>query len=136
MNGSTSPRTSQSPKNAGDAAKHDPAAVNGHRSPSARPKSSPSRSQTDGGQKSPEAKGSAKRSERAVATGGNNDEDSEAETLIDSPVKKKEAEKQKTAVKLERPPKHRIGSLPVPTDGDDENDVKRGVARPWGSGDL
>lgn len=58
-----------------------------------------------------------------TAAGDDNGADSEAETLIDSPVKKKkEAEKQGHTMKSERPPKHRIGSLPVPTDNDDEND--------------
>lgn len=54
--------------------------------------------------------------------GDNDDGDSEAETLIDSPVKRKEAEKQQqNMVKSERPHRHRIGSLPVPTDGDEDD---------------
>jgi ankyrin repeat protein len=61
-------------------------------------------------------------------TAGNADQedgaDSEAETLIDSPVKRKEAERQQTALKTERPPKHRIGSLPVPTDGDEDDSAQ------------
>lgn len=54
--------------------------------------------------------------------GVDDDANSEAETLIDSPVKKKEAEKQKNAVKAEKPQKSRIGSLPVPGDDDEDGD--------------
>ena len=55
--------------------------------------------------------------------GDNEDAESEAETLITSPVKKKEAEKQQqAAVKTEpKPQRSRIGGLPVP--GDDDEDV-------------
>ncbi|WPG98423.1 Hypothetical protein R9X50_00121300 [Acrodontium crateriforme] len=49
--------------------------------------------------------------------------ESEAETLIESPVKKREAEKAAAAVKTEKPAKSRIGSLPVPGDDDEDSDA-------------
>jgi hypothetical protein len=68
----------------------------------------------------------------AGAANGGDDNASEAETLIDSPVKKKQLQQQQKIeqrapvdeIKVERVPKqlHRIGSLPVPTSGDDEDD--------------
>nr|POF17347.1 protein hos4 [Quercus suber] len=45
---------------------------------------------------------------------------SEAETLIDSPVKKKEAARTDVPYKGDKPAKTRIGSLPVPGDEDDD----------------
>lgn len=52
---------------------------------------------------------------------GDEEAESEAETLIDSPVKRREAERIAKA-KADRPTAHRIGGLPVPADGDDEMD--------------
>lgn len=65
--------------------------------------------------------------EEAENDAPHDDVDSEAETLIDSPVKRKEAERKNNVVKLERQqpkPRHRIGSLPVPTDGDDDDSAQ------------
>ena len=97
-----------------------PVVANGHRSPNA--------TGEDQGQASPVpyiegdagTLPDAPAKKENVANGGDEDANSEAETLIDSPVKKKEAEKQKNAIKSEKPQKSRIGSLPVP--GDDEED--------------
>ncbi|KAH9841176.1 Ankyrin repeat domain-containing protein 11 [Teratosphaeria destructans] len=63
-------------------------------------------------------------SDPAVVDGGNDDGQSEAETLISTPVKKREAEKQQqhTAVKTEKPARSRIGGLPVPGEDDDESE--------------
>ncbi|KAK5129112.1 hypothetical protein LTR08_003900 [Meristemomyces frigidus] len=55
------------------------------------------------------------------ATRGDEDGNSEAETLIDSPVKKREAEKAIAAIRAEKPAKSRIGSLPVPGEDDDDD---------------
>lgn len=56
------------------------------------------------------------------AHGGEEDANSEAETLIDSPVKKREAERQAAAavMKPEKATRSHIGGLPVPNGDDDE----------------
>lgn len=86
-------------------------------------KSSPPRPKSSGKSASPGVKESKPQEEAPVVNGDDDGVDSEAETLIDSPVKKQQAERQQgNAAKMERPPKHRIGSLPVPTGNDDEDD--------------
>ncbi|KAF2773009.1 hypothetical protein EJ03DRAFT_324061 [Teratosphaeria nubilosa] len=71
----------------------------------------------------------------SVIDGGNDDAQSEAETLISTPVKKREAEKQQqqVAVKTEKPARSRIGGLPVPGEDDDESES---IATPVQSTEL
>ncbi|KAF2484253.1 hypothetical protein BDY17DRAFT_295304 [Neohortaea acidophila] len=64
--------------------------------------------------------------EDSAVNGADDDPASEAETLIDSPVKRKEAAKKQNAstaasnAKREKAQKSRIGSLPVPNEDDDD----------------
>ncbi|EME48839.1 hypothetical protein DOTSEDRAFT_67783 [Dothistroma septosporum NZE10] len=87
-------------------------------------KSSPRRPASSGKSASPRMKDASPRHHPPTANGDDDAAgESEAETLIDSPVKKRqEAERQNHASKTDRPPKHRIGSLPVPSGNDDEDD--------------
>ncbi|KAK4548640.1 hypothetical protein LTR36_009551 [Oleoguttula mirabilis] len=78
------------------------------------------------------------RKQHVIANGGDDDANSEAETLIDSPVKKREAEKNEaqkavTVVRPEKAAKSRIGSLPVPGDDDDDEES---VATPLQSTEM
>ncbi|KAK4634345.1 hypothetical protein CLAFUW4_01793 [Fulvia fulva] len=134
MNGSTSPDPLTAEAYASVSSGRDEIAVakpNGVRSPdnnahvaAKRLKSSPPRPASSGKGASPRLKDASPRDQRPVADGDDDAAgESEAETLIDSPVKKKqEAEKQNNAPKADRPLKHRIGSLPVPSGNDDEDD--------------
>lgn len=70
------------------------------------------------------------------------DAESEAETLIESPVKKREAAKQAaaasattTVIKTENAPRSRIGSLPVPQE-DDEDGPSTAAASPMPSTEI
>jgi len=124
MNGSTSPRRNVEPasRNSEDA----PPEANGHHSPDAARSPTAGRpAQSAGAQPEPSHHGSdpVQRTESIAVNGGNDDANSEAETLIESPVKKREAEKAKQqAVKTEKPIKSRIGGLPVPGEDDDEDE--------------
>ncbi|KAI5370200.1 Putative ankyrin repeat-containing domain superfamily [Septoria linicola] len=74
---------------------------------------------------SPITKNGRTQGEATVRNNGHEEGDSEAETLIDSPVKRKEAEKQNVGKsERQRMPKHRIGGLPVPTDGDEDESAQ------------
>lgn len=96
-------------------ADHDPTEI--------RLKSSPPRPKSAGNNGSLEVKENKPQQEGPKVNGDEDGVDSEAETLIDSPVKRQQAERRRSnAAKMERPPKHRIGSLPVPTGNDDEDD--------------
>jgi len=68
------------------------------------------------------ASASSDQKDALVVNGGDDGGESEAETLISTPVKKKEAEKQKNgrALVVEKPTRSRIGGLPVPSGEDDE----------------
>ncbi|EMD00540.1 hypothetical protein BAUCODRAFT_172865 [Baudoinia panamericana UAMH 10762] len=73
-------------------------------------------------------------SDNAVThNGGNDDAASEAETLIQTPVKKRVAERHAGATMAEKPAKSRIGGLPVPGDDDEESES---VATPMQSTEL
>lgn len=118
-------------------------AINGHRSPlGGRP--SPAQDQEretvidaqsldDQHPTPPHAPDSAEQGRHVTANGRDDDANSEAETLIDSPVKKREAEKAHAAAKAEKPARSRIGSLPVPGEDDDEDES---VATPMQSTEL
>ena len=103
-----------------------PVVANGHLSPHAtgeeKGRASSAPSVEGDGDVLPDAPASDKSDKRGATNGVDDDANSEAETLIDSPVKKKEAEKQKAVVKADKPQKSRIGSLPVPGDDDDDGD--------------
>ena len=130
MNGSKSPGPNTRSGDARDNTEDALSATNGHDSPSQQLEAESRASQL------PTAKADDDNTAGAHATTDTNgevagdrpDEDaaSEAETLIDSPVKKKEAEKKKqnalaaANVKSEKPQRTRIGSLPVPQDDDDD----------------
>jgi len=126
MNGSASPGPPTTEAGDSGTAKIVVKTVNGQRSPGrnsdtsdtkVKSSSPPSKSHTR------DEHGSTIRVAGTVVNGDDEGGDSEAETLIDSPVKKKEGDKQAAATPMVgRPPKHRIGSLPVPTDNDDENE--------------
>lgn len=131
MNGSKSPdvpvQWSSGSSHHGHVLPNAPATTNGHRSPhevhGKKTQSSPvpSGEGPDTISSGNHAPASAESVRRHATNGGDEDANSEAETLIDSPVKKKEAEKQKAVVKPEKPAKSRIGSLPVPGDDDDDD---------------
>ncbi|KAF2158898.1 hypothetical protein M409DRAFT_61245 [Zasmidium cellare ATCC 36951] len=96
-------------------ANHDPSEI--------RLKSSPPRPKSAGKDVSSDLNEVKAQEEGSKVNGDEDGVDSEAETLIDSPVKRQQAERRRSnAAKMERPPKHRIGSLPVPTGNDDEDD--------------
>ncbi|CAK1355626.1 unnamed protein product [Cercospora beticola] len=130
MNGSKSP--DPAPLETGLAAKGDSIDANGNHN-SGRTnatsdtvsKSSPGGSHTGNEQRVGSTKGDDAGAEPVAPNGNHEDGDSEAETLIDSPVKRREAEK-RMLVKAERRPKakHRIGGLPVPTDGDEDDSAQ------------
>ena len=100
--------------------------ANGHRSPDAtgeqKGQASPEPSIEGDAGTLPDASPKEKNDGPGTTNGGDDDANSEAETLIDSPVKKKEAEKQRNVVRTEKPQKSRIGSLPVPGDDDEDGD--------------
>ncbi|KAM3418892.1 hypothetical protein BST61_g4853 [Cercospora zeina] len=130
MNGSKSP--DPAPLETGLAAKGDSIDANGHHNSGQTnatsntvSKLSPGGSHTRNEQRATGTKGDDTAAEPIAPNGNHEDGDSEAETLIDSPVKRREAEKQIT-VKAERRPKikHRIGGLPVPTDGDEDESAQ------------
>ncbi|RMY34873.1 hypothetical protein D0866_04984 [Hortaea werneckii] len=125
MNGSVTP--DGQPDTAADELKQEDAspALNGHQSPTA------PQSHADGEAKeSATAQDDASRAEPAPAVsnvqarlnGGDEDAQSEAETLIDSPVKKREAAKANESAQSEKPPRSRIGGLPVFGDEEDEEE--------------
>ncbi|KAK3716469.1 hypothetical protein LTR37_006365 [Vermiconidia calcicola] len=117
MNASHSP---ESATRAGEDVRKTP---NGHRSPIARAEEerkgivSPVRSIEGGDVELPDAPAPTQKED---AGREENAGDSEAETEIESPVKKREAEKQHSVVRSEKPQRSRIGSLPVPHDDDEE----------------
>ncbi|KAI7529472.1 ankyrin, partial [Hortaea werneckii] len=59
---------------------------------------------------------------QARLNGGDEDAQSEAETLIDSPVKKREAAKANESAHPEKPPRSKIGGLPVFGDEEEEEE--------------
>lgn len=141
MNGSTSPRppTNSRPtsivKNDHVGGEHDVFA-NGHHVGDSLVKASPVRSaggQAAAGPIAPVEDASQGQSV-LINGGGDYDGASEAETLIDSPVKKKEAERANKLIKSGRPAKSRIGSLPVP--GDDDDDTTDSHASPMRSVEM
>lgn len=118
MNGPASPKSPQ--KRDGDAEApldHVTGGANGTRSPEAAGTTlrSPSSKPETG-----PSTASANENGKATQNGGD-DVESEAETLIESPVKKREAERQKAAVQADKPARSRIGGLPVPGEDDDES---------------
>lgn len=106
--------------------------TNGHQSP--RPDSadptkasngSPKRSiEEDEDNELPDAPPPPTNGDRPGATGENGDEDanSEAETVLTSPVKKREAEKRVSAIKQEKPEQPEISAQHA-TDGDDDDEA-------------
>ena len=123
MNGSKSPDPATT--ETGPAAQNEEPMVsaNGHREPSQRR----STGETSDRPRRLSGKASGAADGKTDEDAPHDDVDSEAETLIDSPVKRKEAERQSSAVKVERQqpkPRHRIGSLPVPTDGDEDDSAQ------------
>ena len=126
MNGSKSPDPATQLVDSGDTHDNAPRVTNGHPSPSLNAKNglvaSPVPSIEGDQTESRDATAQDESERRATTNGGDEDAASEAETLIDSPVKKKEAEKQNAVVKMEKPQKSRIGSLPVPGDDDEDGD--------------
>ena len=65
---------------------------------------------------------SQKPSNDAVVNGEDHGAESEAETLIDSPVKRLEMERRSAMIKTEKSMKSRIGCLPVPSGDEEEGD--------------
>ena len=126
MSASNSPDPASQLVVSGDEEGDAPVTANGHLSPHAtgeeKGQASPVAFIEGDGEALLDAPGSEVSDKRGAPNGADEDANSEAETLIDSPVKKKEAEKQKAVVKADKPQKSRIGSLPVPGDDDDDGD--------------
>lgn len=106
-------------------------AVNGHkspegpRSPAVEKGASVVEGQTVEGQDPEVTLESSALAESAVQPrpgGVDEDANSEAETLIDSPVKKREVERATEAAKVDKPARSRIGGLPVPDENDEEDE--------------
>ncbi|KAK5122228.1 hypothetical protein LTR85_004138 [Meristemomyces frigidus] len=137
MNGSRSPDAPAESADVGLKHADAPAVANGHRSPEAA--KSPAAEQTveaAGEEQDAEWEHDPEPVERkthVTTNGGDDDANSEAETLIDSPVKKREAEKASTITRAEKPAQSRIGGLPVP--GEDDED-EESVATPLQSTEM
>jgi hypothetical protein len=148
MNGSTSPGPHTAPVEPAVTENHDaPATINGHEG--AEGTTLPTATPAEGATVAPAADEDTQmvdrpELEKPEAPHGGDDAESEAETLISTPVKKREAEKQKqnVQVKAEKPARSRIGGLPVPGEDDEEsesiatpvqstemNDVKRASSK-------
>lgn len=145
MNGSASPAGNASPVEG--CPKHDQAihaTANGQKSPRAAQSLATENAkavvdeQTSIDQNEQMANASALSEEKSAALVNGIDEggESEAETLISTPVKKKEAQKLKNgrAIVVEKPTRSRIGSLPVPSGEDDEE--SESIATPVQSTEL
>lgn len=127
MNGSKSPVAAAQSGDTGDVNENAPGTTNGHESPAAieeKRKSSPVPSREGADEELPDAPAESNTDLNGMVNGADEDAASEAETFIESPVKRREAERRNAAAaaRTEKPQKSRIGSLPVPQDDDDDGD--------------